>query len=62
MPDTAHVAYALKRICMRIWNNPFTAEQEQKMNEVIIDYRFGIYDDFMSIFNLIAAKLTEQQH
>ena len=56
--DTAHVAYALKRICMRIWTDPFTTEQEAKLNEVVIAYRELIYPDFMMIFNQIEAKLA----
>lgn len=56
--DTAQVAYALKRICMRIWHHPFTAEQEARMNEVIIQYRLGIMDSFMEIFEEIEGKLN----
>ncbi|MDB5134909.1 MAG: hypothetical protein JWP37_1512 [Mucilaginibacter sp.] len=56
--DTQQVAYALKRICMRVWNDPFTAEQEGKMNWVLSAYRDSIYDDFMMIFDEIENKLA----
>ncbi len=55
--DTQQIAYALKRICMRIWNDPFTPEQEEKMNWVLAAYRDGLEDDFMLIFSEIAIRL-----
>jgi hypothetical protein len=55
--ETPKIAYALKRICMRVWNDPFTEEHETDMNEVLVDYRDIIYDDFMQIFDEIEGKL-----
>jgi len=55
--ETPKIAYALKRICMRVWKNPFTEEHEEAMNEVLVDYREHIYDDFMVVFDEIAARL-----
>jgi hypothetical protein len=55
--DTAQVAYALKRICMRVWHHPFTPEQEGNMNAVIMEYRLSIHDGFMQIFDEIEEKL-----
>jgi hypothetical protein len=55
--ETQQVAYALKRICMRVWDNPFTPEQEESMNTVIAAYRESIYNDFMSVFSAIEKKL-----
>lgn len=55
--DTQQIAYALKRICMRIWNDPFTPEQEGKMNWVLSGYRDKIVGDFMRIFDEIGIKL-----
>jgi hypothetical protein len=57
--ETQQIAYALKRICMRIWDNPFTPEQEEDMTAVITAYREHIYDDFMLIFDDIAGRLTK---
>ncbi|MBS7565278.1 hypothetical protein KHS38_12765 [Mucilaginibacter sp. Bleaf8] len=56
--QTQQVAYALKRICMRIWNNPFTQQQEAGLTEVITSYRLLLENQFMSIFNNIENKLT----
>lgn len=56
--DTKEIAYALKRICMRVWNNPFTPENEAQMNGVLMAYRGGLQDGFMSIFDEIESKLT----
>jgi hypothetical protein len=57
--QTERVAYALKRICMRIWNNPFTPAQEAGMNEVIINYRNHLEDNYLNIFNDIQKKLLD---
>ena len=59
--DTQQIAYALKRICMRVWNDPFTPDQEGKMNWVLAAYRDGLQDDFMDIFDEIGRKLTPNQ-
>jgi hypothetical protein len=56
--QTEQVAYALKRICMRVWNNPFTTEHEAAINDVIIDYRKKLEGNFKSIFTEIEALLN----
>ena len=56
--NTDQIAYALKRVCMRIWENPFTNEHERKMILVSAAYRDSMYDDFMSIFDEIAGHLS----
>jgi len=56
--DTQQIAYALRRICMRIWQNPFTPEQESKMTEIISHYNALLLPDYMLIFNEIEAKLA----
>jgi hypothetical protein len=58
--DTQQISYALKRICMRIWNDPFTIEHEGRMNAVLSAYRDGLYPDFMSIFDEIDLKLKAE--
>jgi hypothetical protein len=55
--DTQQIAYALKRICMRIWDDPFTPEHEKDMSAIITTYREGIYDDFILIFDEIITLL-----
>lgn len=55
--ETREIAYALKRICMRIWKDPFTTENEVQMNEVLTTYRTRLMGEFMSIFDDIEEKL-----
>jgi hypothetical protein len=56
--ETQQIAYALKRICMRVWKDPFTPENEVKINEVLMAYRGGLLGNFMSIFDEIENKLA----
>lgn len=56
--DTREIAYALKKICMRVWDNPFTLVQEAAMNEILMAYRAELAGNFMSIFHEIDAKLS----
>jgi len=56
--ETKQIAYALKRICMRVWKDPFTPEHEAKMNEILTAYRESLLANFMSIFDEIENKLT----
>jgi hypothetical protein len=55
---TKEIAYALKRICMRVWSTPFTSENETAMTTILMDYRVSLKDNFMSIFDEINNKLT----
>ncbi|HMG11179.1 MAG TPA: hypothetical protein VK609_21845 [Mucilaginibacter sp.] len=57
--ETHQIAYALKRICMRIWQNPFTPQHETQMNEILDSYRNDLFDNFMSIFTEIENKLND---
>jgi hypothetical protein len=58
--ETQQIAYALKRICMRVWENPFTSLHEARMNEVLVAYRQLLLPDFMTIFYEIERKLLAQ--
>ena len=55
--DPSQVAYALKRICMRVWNNPFTAAHEHNLTQTITSYRQLLLPDFMTIFDDIVEQL-----
>lgn len=55
--NLSQITYALKRICMRVWHDPFTPEHEAAMGEVILNYRLGLLDSFMSIYEEIGAEL-----
>ncbi|GAB2691814.1 hypothetical protein GCM10027037_13930 [Mucilaginibacter koreensis] len=56
--EVNQVAYALKRICMRIWNHPFSPEQEVQLNDLLADYRLRLKADFQSIYQEIERQLT----
>ncbi|MGN6394917.1 MAG: ACP phosphodiesterase [Mucilaginibacter sp.] len=55
--ETQQITYALKRICMRVWQDPFTLKMEQDINAVIIAYRETLLNNFFSIFKKIEEKL-----
>jgi hypothetical protein len=59
--ETQQIAYALRRICMRIWNDPFTPEHEGKMNAVLSAYRDNLQDSFITIFDVIEYKLKAKK-
>jgi hypothetical protein len=52
------ITYALKRICMRVWHNPFTAQQETDMTGILLNYRLALMDNFMSIYHEIEVKIN----
>jgi hypothetical protein len=56
--ETQQIAYALKRICMRVWKDPFTAEHEAAINEVVTVYREDLLGNFMFVFDEIESKLA----
>ena len=57
--ETDKVTYALKRVCMRIWSNPFNEENEVGMNAAINNYRQKLQNSFMAVFDDIEALLPE---
>lgn len=56
--DISQITYALRRICMRVWHDPFTVEQEDKMTAILVNYNAFLSTDFMLIFKEIDGKLT----
>lgn len=56
--NSSQVAYALKRICMRIWTAPFTPQQEMLLAAIILDYRARLEPVFMQIFDKISFNLA----
>lgn len=55
--ETLKIAYALKRVCMRVWKDPFTEDHEQAMNVVLEKYRKILMPSFMQVFDEIEGKL-----
>jgi hypothetical protein len=56
--QSSQIAYALRRICMRVWQNPFTNAQESMMDEIVEAYRTSLMPDYKLIFNEIEEKLA----
>ncbi len=54
---SGEVVYALNRICMRIWDNPFDETQKLYLKGVLSDYQEILQESYMDIFNEIEAKL-----
>lgn len=55
--DAKSIVYALNRICMRVWDNPFNETQELQLMSVLIDYQQELQQDFMLIFDEIESIL-----
>jgi hypothetical protein len=55
--ETQQITYALRRICMRVWKDPFTPENEVEINGILMAYRGNLLENFMSIFDEIDFKL-----
>jgi hypothetical protein len=55
--ETQQIAYALKRICMRVWDNPFTEQHESQINDILSAYREDLLNNYRSVFDDIEAKL-----
>lgn len=51
------ITYALKRICMRVWQNPFTTTHEEDMTGILVNYRLKLIENFAVIYHEISAKL-----
>jgi hypothetical protein len=52
------ITYALKRICMRVWNNPFTQQHEQDMCDILTTYRLSLLGTYKSIYQEISGQLA----
>lgn len=55
--DPEEIIYALNRICMRIWDNPFNETQKLQLKAVLIGYQENLKNNFMSIFEEIEKRL-----
>ncbi|MGI4805769.1 MAG: ACP phosphodiesterase [Janthinobacterium lividum] len=53
------VVHALRGICLRIWKNPFSKNQELAVAEVVQHYTQLLSPDFMLIFDQMEALLIE---
>lgn len=53
-----NISYALQRICMRLWERPFTEKTTQQLIIVLEFYKNQLEVDFMIIFEEIENRLT----
>lgn len=52
-----NISYALNRICMRLWNNPFTELELSQLTIQLNEFKESIKDEYLSIFNRIETEL-----
>ena len=53
-----NISYALQRICMRLWERPFTEKTTQQLTTILEFYKNQLEVDFMIIFEEIENRLT----
>lgn len=56
--EAENIMYAISRICMRIWANPFSETQKLQLTAVLISYQQKLKDVFMNIFDEIDLGLV----
>jgi acyl carrier protein phosphodiesterase len=57
-----NISYALNRICMRLWDSPFTEPQLALLTEKLSVFKTNIEDDYMSIFSEVEQHLNAGNH
>ncbi len=55
-----NITYALNRICMRLWDNPFTDSQLSDLTVQLSYFKDHIKDNYLSIFAEIELDLRNQ--
>ncbi|MDQ8005465.1 MAG: hypothetical protein REI64_11750 [Pedobacter sp.] len=53
-----NISYALQRICMRLWEHPFTEKNTYDLTSVLEFYKIQLEVDFMVIFEEIESRLN----
>ncbi|MBD3748217.1 MAG: hypothetical protein IE931_01870 [Sphingobacteriales bacterium] len=56
--NTEKITYALRRICMRLWEEPFTLEQETALTSCLLNYKKNLSEEFIFIFDTIDAQIN----
>ncbi|WP_069661029.1 hypothetical protein [Arcticibacter eurypsychrophilus] len=51
------IMYAIGKICLRIWPDPFTEEQKLQLTLILISYLEDLRSSFLTIFNQIEVQL-----
>lgn len=55
-----NITYALNRICMRLWEDPFTEQQQQLLTQKLEEFKVLLEKNFFSIFEEIDTVLNKQ--
>lgn len=55
---TENLSYALNRICMRLWDNPFTEHQLILLTGKLDSFKETLKDNYLSIFDEIEQQLN----
>ena len=55
--ESQHIVYALNRICMRIWEQPFTEGQKTELTFILVNYLEKLKKDYMEIFEKIEKQI-----
>ena len=56
-----NIAYALNRICMRLWDNPFTDAQLLMLTAQLELFKNNIENDYLIIFNDIEKSISNSR-
>jgi acyl carrier protein phosphodiesterase len=56
-----NIAYALNRICMRLWDKPFTEAQLELLTSQLEIFKNNIQNDYLSIFIDIEKNLSNSR-
>lgn len=56
-----NISYALNRICMRLWDNPFTTEQISSLTDRLSFFSEQLEPNYLSIFQEIDINLNPLQ-
>jgi len=57
-----NISYALNRICMRLWDSPFTESQLASLTDKLAIFKTSLEDDYLSIFKDIELHLSAGNH
>jgi len=60
--EAENIMYALSRICMLLWDNPFTETQKLQLTAILIDYQQDLQRDFMLIFEEIESIVNKCEY
>lgn len=58
--EMKNITYSLDRICMRLWNDPFTPVQLEVLNDGLTQFKKHLEPYFLSIFDEIGSELNKR--